>query len=176
MGCFNKALASLGRVVVYIFVNCEAVNVPGIMTHSQQCMLHGDCYHNAGNSIDIYKESFSNHLKSRTFFGFLDHPFSDYQYGWLSEKERCDVHQEFLTFIKSHKNIWHANLIEAMNFLWVKSYTKVNVINGKLKVEIPKHNFEIPDFCVLWNNKKIKIPSKQLQFKQSNLKIQMLYR
>ena len=79
-------------------------------------------------------------------------PFSDYQYGWLTEKERRDVHQEFLTFIKSHKNIWHANLIEAMNFLWVKSYTKVNVINGKLK-EIPAHDFEIPDFCVLWNNK-----------------------
>ncbi|MFT6632340.1 MAG: hypothetical protein ACJAS4_002303, partial [Bacteriovoracaceae bacterium] len=49
-----------------------------IFTHSQQCMFHGDCFHDTG--LDIYKKSYKNHYNTNTFFGFLDHPFSNYKY------------------------------------------------------------------------------------------------
>ena len=86
-----------------------------IFTHSQQCMLHGDCYRKS--NLEIYKESFNNHLKTHTFFGYLDHPFSNYKYGWKDEHERLNAHDEFLKMIKSNEKIWYANLIEAMEFL-----------------------------------------------------------
>ena len=130
-----------------------------IITHSQQCMLHGDCYHETG--LEIYKQSFTNHLNTNTFFGFLDHPFSDYWYGWDSEEERLKAHGDFLDFTKSHDNIWYANLIDAMNFLWVKAHTKVWIEDIELKYNVPKHSFpNIPDMKVFWNGEVHRIPSK----------------
>ena len=134
-----------------------AKDVPGIMTHSQQCMLHGDCYHATG--LSVYKESFDNHYKTNTFFGYLDHPFSNYKYGWHSEEERLKVHDEFLTFLKSYKDVWFANLIDAMSFLWVKVNTKVWVENDQLRWEVPDHNYKnLPDLCVLLKGEKHRIP------------------
>jgi len=136
-----------------------AKEVPGIMTHSQQCMLHGDCYRNAGNSLDIYKQSFENHYKSNTFFGYLDHPFSSYQYGWHSEEERLAAHEEFILFMKKFDGIWFANLVDAMSFLWIKVNTKIWVEDDKLNWEIPAHNYKnLPDLCVLWKGEKHRIP------------------
>lgn len=127
-----------------------------IITHSQQCMLHGDCYHETG--LEIYKQSFSNHYNTNTFFGFLDHPFSDYKYGWNDEEERLQAHSEFVDFIKSHDDVWYANLIDAMNFLWVKAGTKIWVENDSLKWELPKHNYKnLPDLKVFWKGKEFKI-------------------
>ena len=126
-----------------------------IITHSQQCMLHGDCYHETG--LKVYKEAFSNHYASNTFFGFLDHPFSAYKYGWNSEEERVNAHREFLDFIKSHNNIWFANLIDAMNFLWVKANTKVWVENNELKWKLPEYDFKVPSLKVLWKDQVYKI-------------------
>lgn len=134
-----------------------AFNVPGIMTHSQQCMLHGDCYHATG--LSVYKESFDNHYKTNTFFGYLDHPFSNYQYGWYSEEERLKVHDEFLTFLKSYNDVWFANLVDAMSFLWVKVSTKIWVENDQLHWEVPEHSYKnLPDLCVLWKGSKHRIP------------------
>lgn len=134
-----------------------------IITHSQQCMLHGDCYHNAGNSIEIYKQSFENHYHTNTFFGFLDHPFSDYKYGWNDEEERLSVHREFLQHIQSFDKIWFANLIDAMNFFMVKSNTKVWVEDGELKVRVPPHSFNLPDLKVLWYNSEFRVSSKNFE-------------
>lgn len=128
-----------------------------IITHSQQCMLHGDCYHNAGNSIEIYKQSFKNHYNTNTFFGFLDHPFSDYKYGWNDEEERLSVHKEFLEHIQSFDGIWFANLIDAMNFFMVKSNTKVWVEDDKLFAKVDPHNFKIPNMKVFWRKKEYRI-------------------
>lgn len=77
-----------------------------LISHSQQCMLHGDCYHNVNNSIEVYKEAFKNAFHTKTLFGFLDHPFSNYQYGWHSEEERLRVHEGFIQFIKSYPVEW----------------------------------------------------------------------
>ena len=128
-----------------------------IITHSQQCMLHGDCYHNAGNSIEVYKQSFKNHYDTNTFFGFLDHPFSDYKYGWNDEEERLRVHKEFLEYIQSFEKIWFANLIDAMNFFMVKSNTKVWLEGDKLYAKVTPHNLKVPDLKVYWQRAEFKI-------------------
>jgi hypothetical protein len=130
-----------------------------IITHSQQCMLHGECYKKTG--LDVYKQSFLNHLKSNTFFGFLDHPFSSYQYGWDSEEQRNRVHDDFLKYINKENNIWSASLIDALNFLWVKSNTKVWIEKDELRVKLPKHNFKSPELKVFWNQKTFKFSSME---------------
>ncbi len=89
-----------------------------LISHSQQCMLHGDCYHRYGNSVAPYCESFTHHFKAGALFGYLDHPFSAaYQYGWDTEEERLFAHENFLRFIKSHNNIWYPNLVECLEFV-----------------------------------------------------------
>ena len=137
----------------------EVISGEKIITHSQQCMLHGDSYRLTG--IDIYKKTFENHYHSNTFFGFLDHPFSStYSYGWANEEERLNIHDQFIKYMKEFDSVWFTNLVEAMNFLWVKSYTKVWVENDQLKWSVPKHSFkDIPDMKVQWNEKEFRIPT-----------------
>ena len=89
-----------------------------IVSHSQQCMLHGDCYHRYGESISPYKESFALHLAAGAFFGYLDHPFSEeYQYGWASEQERLAVHEAFIDHIISVEGLWWCSLEQCLDFL-----------------------------------------------------------
>ena len=89
-----------------------------IVSHSQQCMLHGDCYHRYGNTITPYKESFELHVRAGSFFGYLDHPFSrEYQYGWLTEEERLAVHEELIDHILSVDGTWWCSLQQCLDFL-----------------------------------------------------------
>jgi hypothetical protein len=89
-----------------------------LISHSQQCMLHGDCYHRYGNTIEPYKESFELHVRAGSFFGYLDHPFSlAYQYGWLSEEERLSVHEALIDHILSVERIWWCSLQQCLDFL-----------------------------------------------------------
>lgn len=128
-----------------------------IITHSQQCMFHGDCYHQTG--LEIYKQSFYNHYHSNTFFGYLDHPFSDYTYGWNSEEERLKAHGDFIDYMKTFPDVWYANLVDAMNFLWVKSNTKIWIENDSLKWEVPKHSYQVPNMKAFWKGEEFEIPS-----------------
>jgi hypothetical protein len=122
----------------YFFARAGVVPyADGIISHSQSCMLHGDCYHDAGNSLQIYFEAFQNALKTETFFGYLDHPFSNYQYGWASEEERLGVHDEYLKHLKKEKNIWFASLTETLDFLWDRAHTSVELISGKVVAHAP---------------------------------------
>ena len=87
----------------YLMGRAGVVPIVGskIVSHSQQCMVHGDCYHRYGNSIKPYVETFENHVQGKAIFGYLDHPFSErYWYGWRNEEERLDVHERFLAYIK----------------------------------------------------------------------------
>jgi hypothetical protein len=89
-----------------------------MVSHSQQCMLHGDCYHRYGGTIDPYKESLALHLQAGSFFGFLDHPFSrEYQYGWISEEERLSVHEAFIDHMLSLEGLWWCSLEQCLDFL-----------------------------------------------------------
>ena len=75
---------------------------PGFVSHSQACMLHGDCLLADGDPIRIYKDAFRQAKAAGQFFGYLDHPFSPrYAYGWASEPERVAVHAAFLDFMEA---------------------------------------------------------------------------
>ncbi len=128
--------------------------IMGIYAHSQQSMLHGDCYHAAGNSWEPYKIAFDTAKKTETFYGFLDHPLSSYNYGWNSEQERLQVHEEFIAYIKSH-NVWWANLEKALDFLACKQESQAWLEDGKLRFRrsTKPHHQGLPDFCIRWKGK-----------------------
>lgn len=139
------------------YLMARAGQVPwimGIYSHSQQSMLHGDCYHQAGNSWDQYKKAFDTAKLTETFYGFLDHPFSSYKYGWVTEEERLGVHAEFIKYIKSH-NVWWASLERALDFLASKQESQTWLENGELKFRRSKkaHHKNLPDFCIRWKGK-----------------------
>lgn len=72
----------------------------GFVSHSQSCMLHGDCMLADGDRLRIFKEAFRTARAGSSFFGYLDHPFSArYAYGWHSEEDRLSAHSEFLATI-----------------------------------------------------------------------------
>ena len=72
----------------------------GFISHSQSCMLHGDCLLGDDDPLRIYKKAFCNAKETGQFFGYLDHPFSErYTYGWTNETERLKAHGDFLDFM-----------------------------------------------------------------------------
>lgn len=73
---------------------------PSFISHSQSCMLHGDCLLADDDPIFVYKEAFRIARAAGQFFGYLDHPFSQrYSYGWSDEAERQRIHGKFLDFM-----------------------------------------------------------------------------
>ncbi|MDF1738756.1 MAG: hypothetical protein P1U86_06335 [Verrucomicrobiales bacterium] len=97
----------------------------GFITHSQATMLHGDCLVDGRkedgnpNPGETFQRAFQIALKSESFFGYLDHPFSErYAYGWDSEEQRAAVHRELIKVMKeSSEKVWFANQNEALAFL-----------------------------------------------------------
>jgi hypothetical protein len=73
---------------------------PQIVSHSQSCMLHGDCMPTDGDPLRVFKQAFLLARDSGEFFGYLDHPFSErYSYGWQDEATRLETHARCLDFI-----------------------------------------------------------------------------
>jgi len=119
---------------------CEAA----IVSHSQQCMLHGDCYHRYGNSVAPFCESFSHHWQAGSLFGYLDHPFSaTYQYGWDSEAERLAAHAALLKFIQSHDGLWFPNLVQGLEFVRKRSLVRLRV-DGANHLQIHWQSTTVP--------------------------------
>lgn len=105
-----------------------------IVTHSQQCMMHGDCYHRYGNSIHPHIEAFEMHLKAGKLFGYLDHPFGGYDYGWTSEEERLGAHREMIETISNHPGIVWWTLTQLLDFVDRKSKTLLEITNNELSI------------------------------------------
>lgn len=109
------------------FIYARGGKVDGLGTfvgHSQQVMLHGDCLiESFEDPIDLYKKSFHRSYESLSFFGYLDHPFSErYSYGWKSENQRIKTHLELIRFIRSiSKKPLFVDQITALNFMYDKS-------------------------------------------------------
>lgn len=117
--------------------------VENIVSLSQQCMLHGDCYHSYGNSIDVYKETYDKYLLNNGIFGYLDHPFSkEYQYGWSSEDERINVHQHLIKYIKNRTdNVLFWNIEQVLDWILKKGKAKLFIKNEKIVVKKEKDLF-----------------------------------
>jgi hypothetical protein len=109
----------------------------GLMSQSHQCMLHGDCYHRAGNSLGVYRQSLHAHRTARGVLGYLDHPQSaTYQYGWDHVGEQVSVHQEWLTHLGGF-HLWRPDLRGALDFALRKARATLAVEGGRLVCPSP---------------------------------------
>lgn len=112
----------------------------GFIGHSQQCMLHGDCMLAGSDPLKIFKQAFDLARKSKTFFGFLDHPFSPrYQYGWATEAQRIQIHRDFLAYLRSHEAVLFANENDAMDFLSYRAAVQVDGEAGHFHIKAPSN-------------------------------------
>lgn len=112
--------------------------VQGFIGHSQQCMLHGDCMVTGDDPLLVFKQAFAAAKASRTFFGYLDHPFSErYQYGWQTEEQRVKMHIAFVDHIRSQGSVLFANENDAMDFLHDRAAIVVTVNAQGFKIRVP---------------------------------------
>jgi hypothetical protein len=122
----------------------------GFIGHTQQCMLHGDCMLEDGDALAIFKRAYEQAKISKTFFGYLDHPFSPrYQYGWYTEEQRINTHLEFIEYIqKSSNKPLFLNQNDALDFLRRKSATAIRELNGQLQVNSSEAENDELKICI----------------------------
>lgn len=109
----------------------------GVVTHSQQCMMHGECVLADGDRLAVTKQAFLNALQSETLFGYLDHPFSPrYDYDWGSEEHRLDCHSEFLDFISAqNRKLKWMNEDEALDWIDAKANLVLKSVDHGYRLE-----------------------------------------
>jgi hypothetical protein len=107
----------------------------GFVAHSQQCMLHGDCMVSGPDALVVYKAAFDLARASRTFFAYLDHPFSErYQYGWHTEEQRIQAHEEFIAYMRDGTNVLFVSEEDALDFLQYRAQVTVQGELGEFKI------------------------------------------
>lgn len=112
--------------------------VQGFIGHSQQCMLHGDCMLEGDDPLLIFKQAFAAAKTSRTFFGYLDHPFSErYQYGWQTEAQRVNMHTAFVEYIRAQGPVLFTNENDAMDFLHDRALILVTNDSQGFNIRLP---------------------------------------
>jgi hypothetical protein len=123
-----------------------------IISHSQQCMLHGDCMLSNGDPLQIYKNSFDISIAAGSIFGYLDHPFSErYQYGWSTEEDRIKAHEGLLDHIYSSGSVLFLSEVEMLEWLEFKGSIQFELLEGK-PVLSSKHSNERRDITIEYKN------------------------
>lgn len=109
-----------------------------IVSHSQQCMLHGDCVlKSTHDPLGVVKQNAYISIRSGVAFGYLDHPFSErYQYGWKSEAERLHVHRLWLDYLKTYGDVLFVSEKDLLDFVVLLSNMSIWMEDGMLKYEI----------------------------------------
>ncbi|MCX7124799.1 MAG: hypothetical protein NTU49_03415 [Gammaproteobacteria bacterium] len=103
-----------------------------IISHSQQCMMHGDCLLKEPDPLRIYKKAFDIAKNSKTFFGFLDHPFSPrYQYGWETEALRIKSHVDLIDYMRKESHVLFMNENQCLQFMIDKSNAEIHCDKNK---------------------------------------------
>jgi len=114
----------------------------GFVSHSQSCMLHGDCMLSGEDPLRIYREAFRTARAGGQFFGYLDHPFSPrYSYGWASEAYRLSQHADFLDFMQTDcaGKILFVNEDTCLDFMHEKATTDISFDEARGAFEISRH-------------------------------------
>ena len=116
----------LGRAGQAPFVSEPLVSL------SQQCMLHGDCYRRYGGSVQPYQESFRFSRRAGSFFGYLDHPFSAaYQYGWQDEPERLQAHETLIRLIQAEAGVQWWSVQQCLDYLVLRNRVGVEWLDAE---------------------------------------------
>ncbi|THD73075.1 MAG: hypothetical protein E7813_03395 [Bradyrhizobium sp.] len=114
----------------------------GMISHSQSCMLHGDCMLAGDDRLRVFKEAFALARDSGEFFGYLDHPFSErYTYGWPDEETRLAAHSDYLDFLESasgNGGLLFVNEDTCMQFIKEKASAEIAFDVVQEKYEITK--------------------------------------
>lgn len=122
----------LGRAGVVPFVD-------GIVSISQQSMLHGDSYRRQGQQVDVHIAAFEAQYIAGGIFGYLDHPFSKrYQYDWESAEQRLVAHRQLIAAIRRYKGVWFWSHQQCFDFvktlaavrLWVSPEGEISVVSA----------------------------------------------
>lgn len=117
-----------------------------IVSISQQSMLHGDCYAQQGESIDVHVEAFEAQYAAMGIFGYLDHPFSErYQYGWRDKAQRLEAHQKLVTALRAYPKVLFWNQKQCIE--WVRSLVKIRLVttaNGVSALNLPENQLHQP--------------------------------
>jgi len=96
-----------------------------VVTHSQQCMLHGDC---PPSQVGVVHAQFLMRSGAAQAFGYLDHPFSPrYSYGWATEEARITIHKQVIDDINSTKGIWWVNGDALLSHIACLSRTRIQL-------------------------------------------------
>ena len=91
---------------------------PPLVSHSQQSMLHGECFRRQGGRIQVWQQVFEAHRAADAVYGYLDHPFSPrYQYDWRDEAERIGAHERLLDVFDRSDGLWRPGLGELLDRL-----------------------------------------------------------
>jgi len=109
-----------------------------IVTHSQQCMLHGDCLlKNSADPLVVFKKSAEYSMKSGAVFAYLDHPFSErYQYGWSSEYKRVAMHRDWIEHLQGLGKVLFVNEVNLLHHIRKKNSTRIWLADGKVKSSV----------------------------------------
>jgi hypothetical protein len=111
----------------------------GFIGHSQQHMLHGDCGLADSDAHAIFKQAFDIAKASGALFGYLDHPFSPrYQYGWQTEAQRVQYHQDFVAYMRQTPGVLFCNETDAMDFLSYRAAVQVTATGSRFSVTGPE--------------------------------------
>lgn len=113
---------------------------------SQQSMLHGDCYAQQGESIDVHVKAFEAQYAAMGIFGYLDHPFSDrYKYGWQDKAQRLDAHKKLIEALRSYQKVLFWN--QKQCFEWIRNLVKIRLVtteNGVSALNLPENQLYQP--------------------------------
>ena len=124
----------------------EVRTMNDIVTHSQQCMLHGDCWlKEADDRLAVYKKSADSCMKSGAIFGSLDHPFSErYQYGWVSENQRINIHQDWIEHLKQFGRVLFENEEKTLIHVRTRASSNIWLENGVVRYQFEKYLSDYP--------------------------------
>ena len=128
-----------------------------IFSFSTQNMLHGDCFRLNGKSLVVHQASLVYAKHAGCFYGYLDHPFSKYWYGWYSEEERLLAHQNFLDFLFGQGKVWFVNFNMAMEYLQRRANTNIWPLRGEIGFAIRGQYDELPNMQVRWNSREYEL-------------------
>jgi hypothetical protein len=134
----------------------------GFISHSQQCMLHGECMLEEADQLQIFKQSFDIAKQGKSLFGFLDHPFSPrYAYGWTSEIDRCAAHNDFIDYINASGKVLYLTEEDALD--WISLKASVELILG-----------ENDKITAVWDSGLVKHGLPEIRYQNKTLSIDAL--